>query len=126
MRSDQRVRTGQVYRDLDPRTERSVVVEDVRGCFAYVRSPETKRQSRVHLDRLRKKFRLVKEPEQPKGRMPKVGDEVKIHVCPECGFHEGARPQAGCCPNCGSRSGRVAVAIARVERYAVGDYWSRG
>lgn len=54
------------------------------------------------------------------------GTEFKVHICADCGFIEGERQQAGCCPNCGSASGNLAVAIAVLKEYFPGDYWPRG
>lgn len=58
-------------------------------------------------------------------RLPSVGTEFTVQVCADCGFIEGGKAQAGCCPSCGSRSGDLARALCRIERYVPGDYWPR-
>jgi hypothetical protein len=46
-------------------------------------------------------------------------DAITIHVCDECGRVEGERPQAGCCPGCGTGSVAEPVRVvpaAELER----------
>lgn len=58
-------------------------------------------------------------------RLHPPGTEFKVHVCVDCGYIEGERPQSSCCPLCGSGSGNVATAVAVLKEYFPGDYWPR-